>query len=609
MNHLKEKNKLKLTKTLSNCSTNSTSTSTTSTASSPARILREKCRRFSQTISHLSSSLTDSIHHHHHTSTPITITTSNSSAPTDADLSPHRKRILGSVTDQWPMYSNEAQDYLLGSHIGFGGSSVVRLAHFKRRPGELCAIKIIDIDRLSLKQIDYLRRETVLMSLAKHPNILRVRGEWIQDSSLCIAMRLMKAGSIADLLRYKFQDGLSEPVIATVLIQAIAGLDYLHANGWIHRDIKAANLLLDHDGTVLLADFGLSIDRSLEDDHKESSPLPPTTTITTPILKRQTSFVGTALFMAPEVVTRQLYNDKADIVSSFSLFKVNILEKLNFPLFFLLTVVIWNNRPRNESRKTTELNNNIPAKILLKTVLDPSPKLERKREGSAYEYSSKFSKFIEKCLDKEAELRPSSRVLLFKEKFFRQARHKSYLVHTILADLPPLELRQERQFFVDPNPPTPVAKIPDPVHPSSTKGTNPEIITRPKLPNHAHSSSSSSAWDFNPSTISDEPTSFSSEPTSFDSDSDSSSPSPSPHHHLPLPPLLWSLKSIMIFITSLLSLKLPSHLLWILILSFLTTDSTSLPTFNLNISFTARLPFSSCYCCCCIVTASNRFFL
>ncbi|POV95427.1 hypothetical protein PSTT_16274, partial [Puccinia striiformis] len=540
MNHLKEKNKLKLTKTLSNCSTNSTSTSTTSTASSPARILREKCRRFSQTISHLSSSLTDSIHHHHHTSTPITITTSNSSAPTDADLSPHRKRILGSVTDQWPMYSNEAQDYLLGSHIGFGGSSVVRLAHFKRRPGELCAIKIIDIDRLSLKQIDYLRRETVLMSLAKHPNILRVRGEWIQDSSLCIAMRLMKAGSIADLLRYKFQDGLSEPVIATVLIQAIAGLDYLHANGWIHRDIKAANLLLDHDGTVLLADFGLSIDRSLEDDHKESSPLPPTTTITTPILKRQTSFVGTALFMAPEVVTRQLYNDKADIWS----FGITGLEM----------------------------------------ILDPSPKLERKREGSAYEYSSKFSKFIEKCLDKEAELRPSSRVLLFKEKFFRQARHKSYLVHTILADLPPLELRQERQFFVDPNPPTPVAKIPDPVHPSSTKGTNPEIITRPKLPNHAHSSSSSSAWDFNPSTISDEPTSFSSEPTSFDSDSDSSSPSPSPSSSSPSSPssLVIEKHNDLHYQSPIVKTTVAPP--WILILSFLTTDSTSLPTFNLNIS-------------------------
>jgi len=209
------------------------------------------------------------------------------------------------------MYSNDPQDYLLGSAIGFGASSVVRLAHFKPRPGELCAVKVIDIDRLSIRQIEYLRRETLLMSLAKHPNVLRVRGEWIQGSSLCIAMRLMQAGSIADLLRFKFQDGLSEPVIATVLIQAIAGLDYLHSNGWIHRDIKAANLLLDHDGTVLLADFGVSVDRS-SDPLSPVAGLPPSKH---PLITRQTSFVGTALFMAPEVVTRQLYNDRSDIWS------------------------------------------------------------------------------------------------------------------------------------------------------------------------------------------------------------------------------------------------------------------------------------------------------
>ncbi|EGG08834.1 uncharacterized protein MELLADRAFT_29877, partial [Melampsora larici-populina 98AG31] len=170
------------------------------------------------------------------------------------ELSSHRRKILGSVPDRWPMYSNQMSDYEILEPIGFGASSIVRLSRFKPIQNELCAIKIIDLDRLTQKDVESLRRETQLMSLAKHPNILRVRGEWINGSQLYITTRLMKAGSLSDIISYRFQDGLQESIIATVLIQALSGLHYLHSNGWIHRDIKAANLLIDDDGTVLLAD-------------------------------------------------------------------------------------------------------------------------------------------------------------------------------------------------------------------------------------------------------------------------------------------------------------------------------------------------------------------
>ena len=115
------------------------------------------------------------------------------------------------------------------------------------------------------------------MSLSKHPNVLRVRGSWLDGHKLHIALRLMNAGSAADVMHYAWPGGMEEEVIRCILKQALEGLkqassllsyrltlnpvpvySYLHINGFIHRDVKAANLLIDDDGTVLLGDLGVA---------------------------------------------------------------------------------------------------------------------------------------------------------------------------------------------------------------------------------------------------------------------------------------------------------------------------------------------------------------
>ena len=141
---------------------------------------------------------------------------------------------IGSVPDDWPMYSAQASDYTLGPTIGFGASSVVYQASFKPLNGRACAVKVIDLEAFG-RDLAELRRETQLMSLSKHPNVLRVRGCWVDGSKLHIATRLMSSGSMLDIMRFSFPEGFEESVIATILKQALEGLNYLHINNWRHR--------------------------------------------------------------------------------------------------------------------------------------------------------------------------------------------------------------------------------------------------------------------------------------------------------------------------------------------------------------------------------------
>lgn len=123
------------------------------------------------------------------------------------------------------------------------------------------------------------------MSLCKHPNILPVYASFVVENKLWIVTPCCSAGSCLDVLKILYPEGLEEGFLASVLYQALCGLDYLHKNNLIHRDIKAGNLLLESDGQLYLADFGVSA--SLMDDGERNGV--------------RSTFVGTPCWMAPEV--------------------------------------------------------------------------------------------------------------------------------------------------------------------------------------------------------------------------------------------------------------------------------------------------------------------
>lgn len=123
--------------------------------------------------------------------------------------------------------SNNAEDYTIGPTIGFGASSIVYAATYNPEGAETStpvALKVLDLDRLPQQTLKLLQRETQLMSLSKHPNVLRVRGTWIDGHKLYIALRLMNAGSAADVMHYGWVGGMGEEVVKCILKQALEGV-------------------------------------------------------------------------------------------------------------------------------------------------------------------------------------------------------------------------------------------------------------------------------------------------------------------------------------------------------------------------------------------------
>lgn len=162
------------------------------------------------------------------------------------------------------------------------------------------------------------------MQTCEHPNLVKYYTSFVHGRELHMVMELMDKGSMLDVISYfdtVTKGGvLDEPAIATVLKAVLQGLDYLHSNMKIHRDVKAGNILLNSSGEVKLADFGVSafMGETAEDafDRGAHAEVAKKKHLREGLASKQT-FVGTPCWMAPEVMEQanQGYNQRADIWS------------------------------------------------------------------------------------------------------------------------------------------------------------------------------------------------------------------------------------------------------------------------------------------------------
>ncbi|OCF43911.1 STE/STE11/CDC15 protein kinase [Kwoniella heveanensis CBS 569] len=146
-------------------------------------------------------------------------------------------------------------NYQLGDILGRGASgSVYRALNFLT--GETVAIKSISLLSLPPSSLPDIMSEIDLLKNLNHPNIVKYKGFARDKENLFIVLEYCENGSLQTIFK-KFGK-FPESLVSVYISQVLQGLIYLHEQGVIHRDIKGANILTNKDGSVKLADFGVS---------------------------------------------------------------------------------------------------------------------------------------------------------------------------------------------------------------------------------------------------------------------------------------------------------------------------------------------------------------
>lgn len=337
------------------------------------------------------------------------------------------------VNDEgWPL---APEGYEILDEVGQGAFAKVMKARCPSKgPGVNVAIKVMSLENITTS-LEEIQAEVKTMKLSRHENVLDLFCCFVVRSSLWLVTPLMDKGSCYYCLRtlrklHHWSDGqgLPEDVIATILKETLQGLDYIHGHGQIHRDVKAGNILLNSEGRVALADFGVA--GWLTDPAAAGTGMAalaaagagggaaPAATPGAGGAAACRTFVGTPCWMAPEVMEQHAkgYNEKADIwslgITALELAK-GYAPYARFP----------------------------PMQVLIKTIKEPPPSLrvyedERANpRGPGSGFSDRFHKFVARCLQKDPSERPSAHELL-SDPFIKRTARPGKLPELLLAFIP-----------------------------------------------------------------------------------------------------------------------------------------------------------------------------
>ncbi|KZV23239.1 serine/threonine-protein kinase sid1-like [Dorcoceras hygrometricum] len=262
---------------------------------------------------------------------------------------------------------------------------------FDKELNKEVALKVIDLEE-SEDEIEDIQKEIAVLSECRSPYITEYYGSFLNHTKLWIIMEYMAGGSVADLIQP--HQPLDEVSIAWILRDLIHAIEYLHNEGKIHRDIKAANILLTENGDVKVADFGVSAQ------------------LTRTISRRKT-FVGTPFWMAPEVIQNsEGYNEK-----------VYSCQPYIFPNPVYADIWSLGITAIEMAKGEPPLADLHPMRVLFIIPRENPPQLDE-------HFSRPLKEFVALCLKKNPAERTSAKELL-KHRFIRNARRSPKLLDRI----------------------------------------------------------------------------------------------------------------------------------------------------------------------------------
>ncbi|XP_048416947.1 STE20-related kinase adapter protein alpha isoform X5 [Stegostoma tigrinum] len=309
----------------------------------------------------------------------------------------------------------------------------VTLGRYKRT-GEQVAVRRINLDNCTNEMFALLQSELHVSKLFHHPNILPYRATLIANNEVWVVTPFMAYGSAKDLMSTHFTDGLNEPTIAYILQGVLKALVYIHRMGYVHRSVQASHILISSDGQVYLSGLRSIFSmishgqrlRVIHDFPKYSVKILP--------------------WLSPELLQQNLqgYDAKSDIYS----LGITACELANGHVPF-------KNMPATQML-LEKLNGTVPC--LLDTTTIPAEELLMTNSQSAVDsgivessaacgtrttngeqvqhpynrtFSGLFHNFVELCLRREPEQRPSANALL-NHSFVKQLKRR---VVEVLPDL------------------------------------------------------------------------------------------------------------------------------------------------------------------------------